>query len=296
MTSDLTPTRKYAIISPVRDEEAHLRLTAQSVVAQTIRPAEWVIVNDGSTDRTREIIEEYSRQYPWIRAVHRVNRGFRKSGSGVMEAFKDGYRVLGCRDWEFIVKLDGDLSFGPDYFAKCFEYFDREPRLGIGGGVIYNLMPDGSQKFEHGGPTFHVRGATKIYRRGCWVEIGGLWPDTGWDTLDEVKANMRGWLTRNFADLTLLQHRATGAADGQWRNLVKNGEANYISGYHPLFMLAKCVSRLRRRPYILGSIALAYGFITGYLRRTRQVDDPEMIRYLRGQQLRKLAGLETIWK
>jgi glycosyltransferase involved in cell wall biosynthesis len=287
---------RYVIITPARDEEAFLKQTIESVISQTVRPAEWVIVNDGSTDRTAEIIEEYARQYPWIQGVHRADRGFRKSGSGVMEAFIDGYATLSCRDWEFIIKLDGDLSFGPDYFEKCFKHFQSDPRLGVGGGVIYNLMPDGTWRFERGGPTFHVRGATKIYRRVCWEEIGGLWPATGWDTLDEVKANMRGWATRNFAELPLLQHRVTGAADGRWRNLVKNGEANYISGYHPLFMLAKCVSRLRRRPYITGSVALAYGFIGGYLKRIPQVNDPEMIRYLRRQQLRKLAGLETIWQ
>ena len=296
MTSDLTSPRRYAIISPVRDEEAYLRLTARSVVAQTIRPAEWVIVNDGSRDQTPGIIEEYRQQYPWIRAVHRVNRGCRKSGSGVMEAFKDGYAALTCQDWEFIVKLDGDLSFDDDYFEKCFERFDREPRLGVGGGVIYDQMPDGTQKFELGGPTFHVRGATKIYRRSCWEDIGGLWSVTGWDTLDEVKANMRGWVTRSFADVRLVQHRATGTAEGQWRNLVKNGKANYISGYHPLFMLAKCISRLRRRPYLAGSIALAYGFITGYLKRAPQVNDPELIRYLRAAQLGRLWGRETIWR
>jgi glycosyltransferase involved in cell wall biosynthesis len=286
----------YVIITPARDEEANLERTIESVIAQTVLPVEWVIVNDGSTDRTAEIIEESARQYPWIRAVHRVNRGYRQAGSGVMEAFKDGYVALGCCDWEFVVKLDGDLSFEPDYFEKCFEHFKREPRLGVGGGIIYNLMPDGTQRFERGGPTFHVRGATKIYRRACWEDIGGLWLGTGWDTIDEVKANMRGWVTRNFPDVRLVQHRATGAADGQWADLVKNGRANYISRYHPLFMLAKCLSRLRRRPYFVGSIALAYGFITGYLKRIRRLDDPATIRYLRGQQLRKLAGLETIWK
>jgi glycosyltransferase involved in cell wall biosynthesis len=287
---------RYVIITPARDEEAFLKQTIESVISQTVRPAEWVIVNDGSTDRTAEIIEESSRQYPWIRGVHRADRGFRKSGSGVMEAFIDGYATLSCRDWEFIIKLDGDLSFGPDYFEKCFKHFQSDPRLGVGGGAIYNLMPDGTWRFERGGPTFHVRGATKIYRRACWEDIGGLWLGTGWDTLDEVKANMRGWVTRNFSDVHLVQHRATGVADGRWGNLVKNGRANYISGYHPIFMLAKCISRVRYRPYVIGSIALLYGFVTGYLKAAPRVNDPELVGYLRRQQLGRLWGRETIWR
>jgi len=287
---------RYVIVTPVRDEEAHLRLTLESVIGQTIRPREWVIVNDGSMDDTGRVIDEYSRQYPWIRAVHRKNRGYRQSGGGVIEAFQDGYAALGCRDWDFIVKLDGDLSFGPDYFEKCLAYFEREPRLGVGGGVIYNVMEDGALKFDWQGPAFHVRGATKIYRRACWEDIGGLWPAPGWDTLDELKASMRRWVTRSFESVLLLQHRCTGAADGRWRNLVKNGKANYICGYHPLFMLVKGISRLRYRPYVIGSVALLYGFVQSYWNDTPRVNDSELIQYLRRQQLGRLLGGETMWR
>ncbi len=287
---------QYVVISPVRDEQAYVKLTLESVIAQTIRPCEWVIVNDGSTDGTAGIIDEYARQYPWIHVVHRENRGFRKSGGGIVEAFNDGFAALARRDWDFMVKLDGDLSFEPDYFEKCFNYFEREPRLGVGGGVIYNVMPDGTRQLEPGGPQFHVRGATKIYRRACWDGLGGFWPAPGWDTLDEVKANMLGWTTRSFPDLPLLQHRITGAADGAWRDLVKNGKSDYISGYHPLFILAKCVSRLGGRPYVIGSLALLYGFLSGYLQRLPQVNDTKLIAYLRHQQLGRLWGGETIWR
>ena len=127
---------KYIIITPARDEESHLRSTIESMAAQTIAPAEWVIVNDGSTDKTGQIIDEYTARYPWFRAVHRQSRGFRKSGGGVVDALNDGYKALKCKDWEFIVKFDADLSFEPDYFEKCFTNFRNEPRLGVGGGVI----------------------------------------------------------------------------------------------------------------------------------------------------------------
>jgi glycosyltransferase involved in cell wall biosynthesis len=291
----MDPSRtKYVVVTPARDEEAYIGLAMECMLKQTVRPVEWVIVNDGSTDKTGAIIDDYARQYTWIHACHRTNRGFRKAGGGVVEAFNDGYESLACLDWDFIVKFDGDLSFGPQYFEKCFEYFKREPDLGIGGGGIYHVV-DGQEHLE-ACPAFHVRGATKIYRKACWEGLGGLWPAPGWDTFDEVKANRLGWTTRSFNDLHLTHHRVTGTADGVWAGLVKNGRANYICGYHPLFMLGKCVRRVLHRPWIFGSIALAYGFVSGYLKRIPQVDDTLTIAYLRRQQLGRLAGSRTIWK
>src|ERR1017187_579129 len=285
---------KYVIITPVRDEESNLGFTIQSMVDQSARPVEWIIVNDGSKDRTGEIIDAAARQHPWIRGCHRADRGFRRSGGGVVEAFNDGYRALTCRDWDFMVKLDGDLSFEPRYFAQCFEYFDAEPKLGVAGGSIYHILH--GQPCCEECPAFHVRGATKIYSRACWEAIGGFWPAPGWDTMDEVKAHMLGWTTRSFPDLHLIHHRYTGTADGRWGTSVKNGRANYICGYHPIFMLGKCLRRLLRRPYLISSLALLYGFVTGYLKRIPQVDDQRAIAYLRRQQLGRFPGRATIWK
>ena len=286
--------KRYVIITPVRDEEQYLEATIGTVVGQTIPPSEWVIVNDGSTDGTGKIIDQYAAQFPWIHAVHRPNRGYRKAGGGVIEAFNAGYNALQCDDWDFIVKLDGDLTFAPDYFEKCFEHFSRESELGIGGGEIYHSL-GGELKLE-ANPRFHVRGATKIYRRPCWERIGGLWMAPGWDTIDEVKANMMGWKTYSFAELRLIHHRFTGSAEGLLRDRMKHGLACYISGYHPLFMAAKCASRLVQKPYVIGAAAIFCGFLRGYLTRAPRVNDLRMIDYLRTQQLRRLAGLETIWK
>ncbi len=285
---------KYVVITPVRDEEANLQFTIQCMLGQSMRPTEWVIVDDGSTDKTGSIIDEFASRHPWIRPVHRANRGFRKSGGGVVEAFNDGYRAVECVDWEFIVKFDGDLSFRPDYFEKCLARFAADPKLGIGGGAIYHMI-NGEETLERC-PEFHVRGATKIYRKACWEAIGGFWPAPGWDTADEIKANRLGWATRNFPELRLTHHRKTGSADGLWKGPVKNGRANYVCGYHPLFMLGKCLRRLTMKPYIVGSAALFYGFISGYLKRIPQIDDPDTIKYLRRQQLGRMTGGETIWR
>jgi hypothetical protein len=211
-----------------------------------------------------------------------------------VEAFYEGYRALECDDWEFLVKLDADLSFPADYFEKCFAHFRREPRIGIGGGEICHLV--GGELKREANPRFHVRGATKIYKRSCWEAIGGLWSAPGWDTIDEVKANMLGWGTRSFADLPLHHHRLTGSAEGHVRDRMKHGLACYVSGYHPLFVAASCVYRLFRKPYIVGSAAMGYGFVKGFFARTPQVNDAAMIHYIRNQQLRRICGLQSIWK
>jgi biofilm PGA synthesis N-glycosyltransferase PgaC len=285
----------YVIITPVRDEEDFIRFTLESVNSQTIRPSEWIIVNDGSSDQTPQILDAASQKYPWIHVIHRANRGFRKSGGGVVEAFYDGYAAMEAPTWDFLVKLDGDLSFDPEYFERCFAYFESDPILGLAGGMI--CRSDNGRLVEDsvGDPPFHVRGATKIYRRSCWDRISPLVKAPGWDTIDEVKANMYGWTTKTFRDLRLIQHKPTGAGDGKWRNWFKNGLANYITGYHPLFMAAKCVKRSLQRPLFFVSAALWLGFCSGYLRQVPQVQNREAIRYLRVQQLHRLRFQPSIY-
>jgi glycosyltransferase involved in cell wall biosynthesis len=293
MTSSSRPVQ-YVVISPVRDEAQHLERTIESMVSQTIRPAQWVLVNDGSADETGAIIDHWASREPWIVAVHRPDRGSREPGNGVIDAFYDGYNRITANDWEFLIKLDGDVAFDADYFAQCFAEFDADSHLGIGGGVICHPV-DGQLQVEPN-PRFHVRGASKIYRRPCWQDIAGLVSAPGWDTIDEVKANMLGWSTRSFANLKVIHYRFTGAAKGPWSNAVKNGLGSYVSGYHPVFILLKCVKHLFEKPYLLASAGLLYGFILGYVRRVPQIPDKSLIKYLRAQQLRRLLFCTTIWK
>jgi hypothetical protein len=176
----------------------------------------------------------------------------------------------------------------------CFGEFEKDPTLAVGGGTICHskdgvLLPDFDQKM-------HVRGATKIYRRTFWDQLGGLYPVAGWDTIDELKANMLGWTTRSFRDIQILHRRPTGSADGAWKNWFKNGRANYITGYHPVFMLLKCVKRLSQKPIVLAGIALWCGFVSGYIKGIPRVDEPDLIRYVRKQQLSRLLFQESIWK
>jgi glycosyltransferase involved in cell wall biosynthesis len=292
----------YVIITPVRNEGPHFQQTIDSVLSQTIRPQTWIIVDDGSTDITPQLADAAAAQHPWIRTVHRRDRGFRQQGGGVIEAFYDGFSKLSTLnpqpstiEWDFLVKLDGDLSFPADYFEQCFKRFAADPQLGVGGGRVYCQVNGATFEDSPGDPAFHVRGATKIYRRAAWDAIGGLIRAPGWDTLDEVKANMLGWKTCAFHDLRLVQLKPTGSADGSWKNWVKNGRANYITGYHPLFMLLKCFKRVFQKPYGLAGLGLLSGFSAGYLGRLPQVPDPDLIRYLRRQQVNRLLGKQSLW-
>jgi glycosyltransferase involved in cell wall biosynthesis len=289
-----TAMTKYVIITPARDEEEFIERTILAVANQTIRPLQWIIVDDGSSDRTGEIVDYLARIYPWITTLHRFNRGHREAGGGVIHTFYDGYVLIKPTGWQFLVKLDADLTFSPDYFERCFAEFIKDQSLGIGGGGIYHEV-EGRLELEET-PQFHVRGATKIYRRKCWDQLGGLIPAPGWDTVDELKANMLGWTTRSFPDICVSHYRFTGAADGARKDNIKNGRANYITGYHPLFMLLKCLRRLAHKPYLSGSIGLMWGYFSSYWKRLPQVQDPGLIRYTRNQQMRRLLHLDSIWK
>jgi poly-beta-1,6-N-acetyl-D-glucosamine synthase len=303
-------TTRYVVISPVRNEAEHLEQTIRSVVEQTVRPLRWLIVNDGSTDQTPEIIERWAARHPWIVPVHRAdlgrqrhpgvveetkaNRGKRARAAKEIEAFYAGFERLTDRDWEFLVKLDGDLSFDPDYFERCFEEFATDSALGIAGGAICHLV-DGVLEVEPS-PRFHVRGATKIYRRTCWEQIGGVLQAAGWDTVDEVKSNMLGWSTRTLNGLNVLHYRFTGAANGAWDNAVKNGLWSYIAGYHPLFLLSRCAKQFFKKPAVLGSAGLFFGYLSGWMEGVPQIEDRSVIRYLRDQQLRRLCLRPSVWK
>ena len=221
----------------------------------------------------------------------RLSPGRRRSGRCIYA----GYELIEHDAWHYLVKLDGDLSFAPDYFERSFERFHGEIRLGIAGGTICISVGDVVEVESKRDPKFHVRGATKIYRRQCWEQIGGLLRAPGWDTLDEVKANMLGWTTSTLSGIDAIHHRPTGAAYGVWNDRVKAGVANYISGYHPLFMLFKCSKRMLEKPYLTGGLALLYGFAKGYIKRIPRVDDQALIQYFRQQQISRLLGRKSLW-
>lgn len=167
------------------------------------------------------------------------------------------------------------------------------PNPCIGGASLF-LLQNGSAQPETG-PHFHVRGATKIYRRQCWQAIGGLVAAPGWDVVDEIKASMLGWTTESFADIIAFHHRPTGGA-GPWRDMLKRGQGCYVAGYHPLYVAARCLRHLGSRPWLLGALGMGAGFLSGYLGGIPLQRDPALVSYVHQQQWQRLWGKDSFWR
>jgi glycosyltransferase involved in cell wall biosynthesis len=283
-----TSLLRYAVISPIKDEAGFIEETINSMIRQSVRPAIWVIVNDGSTDATEAIVQYHMQNHNWIRLVNRRDRGIRQRGKGIIEAFYAGLETV-VQDYDFIVKLDGDVSFGSDYFACLLSEFVANPRLGIAGGGIYE-KPDG-KTWRLWTVRDHVRGPTKIYRRACFEEIGGLVPALGWDGIDEWKALAAGWSVQSFLEQKIYHHRPTGGAIGSIHHRIEQGYGAYRMGYHPLYMLARGIRHMADRPYVIGGAAMIGSFFLAWLQKQDLLADPTVVQYIRHTQINKLAGL-----
>jgi glycosyltransferase involved in cell wall biosynthesis len=204
---------RYVVISPMKNEEKNVRATLESMIAQTMLPLEWVIVNDGSTDASAAIVAEYANVYPWIHLLDIEGLGRRLPehyGGHVVDLFYKGLRKVRSNDYEFIVKLDCDISFQKDFFAKVLQTFHESPTLGITSGISF-IVKNGKLEEEKTAEK-HTLGATKVYRRACFDAIGGLVPRMGWDGIDEIKARMTGWRALPIRSLIFVHHRPEGMA------------------------------------------------------------------------------------
>jgi biofilm PGA synthesis N-glycosyltransferase PgaC len=282
----------YVAITPARDEERFLPGLISSVASQTFPPNLWVIVNDGSSDRTGEILDRAAGDHPWIEAHHLPRGGTRAAGgeSVIMRFLPRGL----WERFDFILRLDADLTFGPELAYLLMREFARDGGLGIAGAALLEPSPDGWREIRQ--PAFHTRGAIKMYSRACFAAIGGLEAGLGWDTIDEARAMMLGFRTRHFRHLRAFHHRPLGRAGGWWRHRIAQGHAAYQVGYAPLFMFARAVRKTLEPPFTLGAMALLAGFIEGYLARWPRAAAPELVRFVRAQQLRRLMLKESLWR
>ncbi len=285
-------SHKYAVVTPVKDEENFFPKTVASMLKQETKPEKWIIVNDGSTDRTGEIIRELEKEHSWIVGLHKSPTRERKPGGEFV--LNEGIAMLNIDDYDFIVRMDGDLSFDGDYFKKLFEEFDKNPKLGLASGVCF--APNGDELIEEKHPRFHTRGPSKTYRSVCFKQLGGLKSNLGWDTVDEVKLNMLGWQTYSFPELKIVHLRKTQTASGTLNGFKNRGLACYYAGYHPLFLLARAAKLSFSKPYFFAGVATLYGYISGFLKKLPRVDDLKLIAYTQEQQLNRLLGKQTIWR
>ncbi|MFZ6775230.1 glycosyltransferase [Undibacterium sp. Ji83W] len=280
------------IIAPVRDEADLIRLTLDSMVAQTVRPVEWIIVDDGSQDGTADIVREYAAKHPFIRLVQRPDRGFRKVGGGVVAAFKFGITQIEHQDYEYIAKLDGDMSFGPRYLECMFEQFALEPKLAAVSGKVYR--EEEGQKIEEIIIDEHVAGQFKLYRRTAFEEIGGFVEEVLWDGIDVHTARMKGWTTKSFlhTDAILMHHRLMGSSDKNvYRGRLRWGRGIWFMGYHPLYALASGIFRMREKPFVIGGLLIIAGYLGAAIKRAPRYDNPEFREHLHRWQLGQIKKL-----
>src|SRR4051794_28445183 len=281
---------RYAVISPVRDEAAHLARTAEALLAQTHRPSTWVIVDDGSTDSTRAIADDYARRHDWIRVIGAPADHRRARGAPIVRAFKAGLATVQDPP-EIVVKLDGDLYLSPQYFAWVCRVFADDARAGVVGGRSFVPAGDGRWRADNR-YVDSVPGVAKAYRRAFLDEIGGLPESMGWDGIDEYAARARGWNVHVLTELPILHYRRRGTAQTWWRARWDEGRGNAFMGYLPSFVVLRAGYRgIVERPPILGGFVLFAGWAWSRLTRRPTVSDEGARQELRAEQRRRMRNL-----
>jgi glycosyltransferase involved in cell wall biosynthesis len=279
--------QRYCLITPCRDEAKYARRTLDSVTAQSILPALWIIVDDGSSDDTPMILAEYAAKFPFIRVLRLDDRGFRKLGGGVIDAFYHGYETIKPGDFNFVCKLDLDLDLPPKYFQTLMERMDRQPRIGTASGKpFYIESPSGRRVMETCGDENSV-GMVKFYRTTCFEQIGGFVRELMWDGIDCHRCRMLGWIAVSWNDPNLnFEHlRPMGTSHKNWwTGRVRHGVGQYFMGTGVTYMLASAVYRLGHPPVILGSIANLWGYFKSMLAQNPRYGDADFRRFLRQYQ------------
>lgn len=237
--------KTYGAITAARDEERFLPGLIKSMLSQTQMPLRWIVIDDGSADSTGKLLDDTAAQHKWIDVYHLARGGPRQPGGET--ALQRFLRPQLWEDCDVIFRVDADISFEPDFVRAMLAEFRREPRLGIASGTLYEQRRGEWREMRV--PSFHTRGAIKMYSRGCLTAIGGVEPGLGWDTIDEARAAFLGFTTRSFRHIKARHHRPQGSAAGVLRGRFASGQAAYQCGYSPLFMAARVCRRCwRGRP------------------------------------------------
>jgi glycosyltransferase involved in cell wall biosynthesis len=279
-------------ITPARDEQGFLPRLIASMVAQTVKPERWIIIDDGSADSTGDIIDRAAENHFWIEPHHLPRSGVRAPGGESIIM-----RFLSREAWQdrdAILRLDADLSFKAQFVARLLAEFDLDKQLGIPGPTLWERADERWR--ERPAPSFHTRGAAKMYSRSCFEAIGGLETGLGWDTIDEVRALTLGFSTRSFRHIIAYHHRLQGAASGCWASRMAAGRAAYNIGYSPLFLLARALRLALGWPPLVSGMALVAGYAESFLKRLPRQLSRAQIDFVRRQQLRRLLLMESVWR
>lgn len=281
---------KIVIITPVRNEESYIPVTMKCMIQQTLLPAEWIIINDGSTDNTESVIQELKKGHSFIKYVCLNDRGFRKPGQGVIETFYEGYNRIKNKNYDIIAKFDGDLEFQPDMLEKISNAFKIDPELGITGGTRYERKSIDDKFRKVLVPKGFVGGPFKFYQKKCFQDIGGLIKRAGWDGVDTIKANMKGWKTGEIESLKITHLKPTGTAKGEGlaRACMKYGDVSYYMGGYFWYFLLRVISR----SFEGHSVKVGYYMIKGYLKlrlKNEKRESEKFRKYLKRVQIKNTA-------
>lgn len=288
---ETTSLPTYVIITPARNEAAFIEMTLQSVVAQTVLPLKWVIVSDGSTDGTDEIVKKYADKYDWIELVRNPERAERNF-AGKVYSFNVGLERVKDINYDIICNVDADISFSHDHFEFLMGKFDGNPLLGVAGTAFienstvaynYNIV-----NIEH------VSGQCQLFRRECFAEIGGYQPIKGGgvDWTAVTTARMKGWQTRTFTEHAFVHHRKMGTGTGSiLSSRFRFGKQDYYLGGHPLWEVFRCLYQMKSRPYLIGGVVLYMGYLWGYLSGIERPISQELVDFRRKEQLQRLKML-----
>ncbi len=277
----------YVVITPARNEAGFIELTIQSMIAQTVRPLKWIVVSDGSTDGTDEIVRKYAQDHTWIQLVRMPERRERNF-AGKVTAFNAGWDLVKALDAGIVCSMDGDISFDPDYFEFLLSKFVENPLLGVAGTPFTEGHGTYDFRFTN---IEHVSGACQLFRRECFLAVGGYTPIRGGgiDLVAVVSARMRGWKTRTFPAKVCFHHRKMGSGTNQGLKLpFKWGQKDYRLGGHPVWQLFRCCYQMSKRPYVVGGLLCLTGYFYAFaLRRPRDVT-PEFVEFCGKEQMRRL--------
>lgn len=282
--------RRYAVITPCRNEAEFLPVTIETMLAQSVLPAVWVIVDDGSTDGTTDIIRAAAAQHPWIRLVQRKDRGARAVGGGVVEAFNDGLAAINLDEYDYLCKLDADLGLPPTYFETLMEKMEAEPLQGNLSGKTY--IPVGRNRWvsERMGDENAV-GPAKFYRTACYRDIGGFIKRASWDGIDGHRCRMLGWIAGSIDEepLRLKHYRPQGSSQvSVWTGRKRWGRGKYFMGSSLLYVTAVAVYRMAERPFVLGGVGILVGYLQAWIGREERYGDHAYLRHFRRYEFQSL--------
>jgi biofilm PGA synthesis N-glycosyltransferase PgaC len=282
----------YVLITPARNEAAYIEKTIQSLIKQTVLPAKWVIVNDGSTDNTSSIVRPYLADHPWMELVDLPVRKERHFAAKVY-AFNAGQERVRDLAYEVIGNVDADTSFDADHFEFLMNQFRKDPRLGVAGTIFKEASGYSSETNSFEGQN-HVSGQCQMFRRRCFQEIGGYYAHKagGIDWMAVTSARMMGWTTRSFREKSFFHYRSLGTAErGQLASSFSYGEKDYYLGNHPVWQIFRVAYRLKNRPFLLDGIALGSGYMWALLTRVKRPVSTELMRFHRKEQMQKLKAI-----